>query len=373
MVNWEQIRKEFPVCGNYVYLNPAGGSPMSVSAAAGAKSYIDEMLELGDLPYDRWMEKVSDIRAKMARFIGAQKEEIAFVPNTSSGMSYIAHMLKGMGEVVTMEDEFPSGTIPWLNLDYTLHFVKSNHGRYTTERIEKTLTPRTRILVTSHVQYRTGYRQDLQALGRFCSEKGLIFIVNATQSLPVFPVDVNECRIDFLVFTGLKWASSGYGTGVLYLRKKWLEALKTTITGWRSVVKPELMDNARFSIAVQASALEGGCPPFAPVFALGGALDLFNRIGPENAAKRVLYLSGYLDQKLRHEGFDVFSPADEEHRSGIVMIKSGNAAAVAAKLLEKKIFVSARGRGLRVSVSIFNNETDLDFFIRELKKLRDIL
>jgi cysteine desulfurase / selenocysteine lyase len=370
MVNWNEIRKAFPVCDKYIYLNPAGGSPLSANACQESRRFYDEMLEWGDIPYDNWIKQTEQVRTKIAETIGAERKEIAFVPNTSTGMAYIANMLKGMGDVLTMEDEFPSTTVPWLNLDYHVAFVRPDNHHYSPESIEKAITPRTRILLTSYVQYRTGFRQDIEALGNLCAERGLLFVVNATQALPVFPVDVKKDHIDFLVFTGLKWAGSGYGTGILFISKDWLDTLKFSVAGWRSVDHPESMDNASTAIRNEASVLEGGCPSFATVFALGGAIDLFNSIGRGNVTKRILHLSGYLDRKLRALGFTVFSPGEEKHRSGIVMIKTDNAKAIADELFAKKIFVSARGQGLRVSVHIFNNESDLDLFANELNNLK---
>jgi cysteine desulfurase / selenocysteine lyase len=373
MVDWNEIRNAFPVCSKYIYLNPAGGSPMSIAAAKEGQRFYDDMLEWGDLHYDDWIAQTELVRQKTAAYIGAGKREIAFVPNTSTGMSYIANMLKGMGEILTTLDEFPSTTLPWLNLGQHITYIQPEKYSYNIDIIEKHINPKTRILISSYVQYSTGFRQDLTALGNLCRSKGLIFIVNATQALPIFPVDVKKDQIDFLVFTGLKWAGSGYGSGVLFVAAKWLETLTFPVAGWRSVERPELMDNTSSVMRNEASALEGGCPPFPNVFALGGAIDFFNNIGPERLSQRVLYLSEYLDKKLRKMGLDIFSPSDDRHRSGIVMIRTGNAKDIAARLLEKKIFVSARGQGLRVSVSIFNNEVDLETFISELEKIRGLI
>jgi cysteine desulfurase / selenocysteine lyase len=83
----------------------------------------------------------------------------------------------------------------------------------------------------------------LEELGNFCKENNLIFVVNATQALGIFPVDVKKCNIDFLVFTGLKWATAGYGIGGLYVNKKWLSPENFPFAGWRSVEAPGKMDN----------------------------------------------------------------------------------------------------------------------------------
>jgi cysteine desulfurase / selenocysteine lyase len=369
MVDWQKVRKEFPVCKKYVYLNPAGGSPVSKSAADEGKRFYDEMLEFGDTYWETWLERTEKVRNDLARFIGAGREEIGFTTNTSHGMNLVAHMLKNKGTVLTMRDEFPSSTFPWLNQGTKIKFVEPVTYAYPIEAIKKTLTPDVKILVTSYVQYCIGFRQDLEALGNFCRENNLIFVVNATQALGIFPVDVKKCHIDFLVFTGLKWATAGYGIGGLYVDKKWLGQKNFPFAGWRSVQAPEKMDNLALELKTEASVIESGCPHFPNIFALGGALNMFNRIGPKNVANRVIELNRLLEEKLNGLGIEVICQEENKHRSGILIAKVENPKKVVAKLFEKNIIVSARGEGLRVSASFFNNENDIEMFINELDKI----
>lgn len=369
MVNWNEIRDEFPVCKKMVYLNPAGGSPVSRSAAGEAIRFYREMLEFGDTYWDEWLVRTEGIREKLAAFLHADRDEIAFTTNTSVGMNHVAHMVKGSGDVLTMRDEFPSSTFPWLNQGIRVHFVEPENGAYSTETIEKSLTPEIKILVTSWVQYKTGFRQDLEKVGKLCKERNLIFVVNATQAMGIFPVDVKKCHIDFLVFTGLKWLTTGYGIGGLYAAHKWLDR-PLPYAGWRSARNPGLMDNNLFELKHAASVLEAGSPHFPNVFALGGALDLIQRIGSDDIMSRVLSLNRLLRDKLEELGFTVISPAGEDQLSGITVISVDEPGQLVKKLREKGIFVAARGQGVRISVSFFNNEEDIFKLTEALKELR---
>ena len=369
MVDWNEVRKEFPVCKKYVYLNPAGGSPVSQSAANEGKRFYDEMLEFGDTYWETWLERTEKVRRTLAEFIGAMREEIGFTTNTSHGMNLVAQMLKDKGTVLTMRDEFPSTTFPWLNQGTEIKFVEPVNHTYPLEAIKKALTPDVKILVSSYVQYNTGFRQDLEALGNFCKENNLIFVVNATQALGIFPVDVKKCNIDFLMFTGLKWATAGYGIGGLYVNKKWLKPDNFPFAGWRSVESPEKMDNLALELKNEASVIESGCPHFPNIFALGGALNMFNRIGPENIASRVIQLNRLLEKKLTDLGLKVICQEEDKHRSGILIVKVDNPKEVVSRLLEKNIIVSARGEGMRISTSFFNNEEDIEKLIIELSSI----
>lgn len=371
MITWEEVRNEFPVCREFIYLNPAGGSPISASAAREAKQFYDEMLAHGDNLYEEWLERTERTRSAVANYLGAETSEIAFTTNTSHGMNLIALMNKEKGSVLTMQDEFPSSTIPWLNQGVKIKMLTSERGfEYPIEKIIANLEPDIKILMTSFVQYRTGFRQDLEALGNLCRERNLIFVVNATQAIPVFPVDVKKCNIDYLVFTGLKWATAGYGIGGLYINQKWIEQGTLPFAGWLSVEEPEAMNNLAIQLDKRASAVESGCPHFAPVFALGGALRLFNKIGAENVTNRVLYLNEYLHHQLKALGLEICSPVNRKNMSGITIIKTANAKEMVAKLRKDNIIVSARGEGVRVSVNIFNNENDIDALIKALSRYK---
>jgi cysteine desulfurase / selenocysteine lyase len=370
MNNWNDIREEFPVCKKMVYLNPAGGSPVSKSAANEGKRFYDEMLEYGDTYWDEWVRRTEEVRGKLAQFINAGKDEVAFTTNTSHGMNLVAQILKDKGTVLTMRDEFPSSTLPWLNQGVKVLFAEPEEGIYSPDRIDKYLTPEVKILVTSYVQYRTGFRQELEKLGDYCRERNLIFVVNATQALGIFPADVKKCHIDFLVFTGLKWLTAGYGIGGLFVDRKWLEG-PLPFAGWRSAVNPGRMDNSLLELKKEASVLEAGCSHFPNIFALGGALDLFNRIGKREIQARVIYLTSYLRQEIEKLHLKIVSPSNEVHLSAITIIKVENPSPLVQKLREKGIFISARGEGIRISVSIFTNEEDINSLINELKEIQN--
>jgi selenocysteine lyase/cysteine desulfurase len=384
MVDWNKVREEFPVCKKYVYLNPAGGSPVSQSAADEGKRFYDEMLEFGDTHWEKWLERTEKVRKELAGFIGADREEIGFTTNTSHGMNLVAQMLRNIGEgkekgegrgeekavtVLTMRDEFPSTTFPWLNQGTQIIFVEAENYGYSIENIKKAITPDVKILISSYVQYCTGFRQDLEVLGNFCKENNLIFVVNATQALGIFPVDVKKCNIDFLVFTGLKWATAGYGIGGLYVNKKWLSPDNFPFAGWRSVETPGKMDNLDLELKNEASVIESGCPHFPNIFALGGALNMFKNIGSENVMNRVLFLNHLIEEKLRTLGIELIVQKEDKHRSGILIAKIQNPKFVVEELFKNNIIVSARGKGVRISASIFNNEEDIEKLITELKNL----
>lgn len=366
-VDWEAIRALFPAVERTTYLNTASGGVMSAYAAEAAKRYYDEAHTQADVLWDDWLDRAEHARAQTARFLNADPDEIAFLPNASLGLNLAAHLFDGDGGVLAMEDEFPSVTLPWLQRRYAVLFLPTDDdGGVSPEAVAEAIEPESRHLVTSFVQYRTGFRHDLAALGRLCRARGLTFIVDATQGVGAFPLDVRRQQIDVLVFSGYKWATAGYGIAVLYVRKDLLASRALPMVGWRSARTPYALVNDRLDLAAHTTTLELGHPLFPGIFALGGALRLFEEIGSEEIEARIQTLTAYLHQRLATHNVAILSPRDPAHRSGITMLGVEEPQRVVEDLKARGIFVAARGQGLRVSVHFYNNHDDIDRFVEAL-------
>jgi len=369
-VDWAGVREQFPAAEKHTYLNAAEASPISRTAAAEAKRFYDEMLADGDLHWETWLFRKGLVREKLADFIHADPGELAFTLNTSHGMNLVADILRGPGTVVTMTDEFPSSTLPWLHRKRDVHFVEpTEENTYSLEAIDKAIDVGARVLVTSYVQYRTGFRQDLTALGELCRARDVVFVVNGTQAVGAMPLDVEASHIDFLVFASLKWPLAGYGIGALYINKVRRDLIEYPVAGWQSVSHPDAMDNESLALKTDAAALEVGCPHFPNIFALGGALDLLNAIGLENVTARIFELDDYLVEKLTAIDVEIVSPLEKKYRSGITVLDIPNAAEIVTKLRERNVIVTERAGRLRVSLHVYNNEEDIDTFVAALGEL----
>src|SRR5256884_5719719 len=166
-MDWTEIRALFPAALSYTYLNTAAAPPLSTRAALEGKRYYDEMAAHAEVAWDRWLEEMEGVRERVARFIHAKPENVAFTYSTSHGMNLVAGILQHCGDVLCPADEFPSCTLPWLQQRYRVNFVRSREcGVTDLDDVQQSLTADTRVLVSSYVQFATGFRQDLSALGR---------------------------------------------------------------------------------------------------------------------------------------------------------------------------------------------------------------
>jgi cysteine desulfurase/selenocysteine lyase len=366
MIDWSEIRKQFPVTENSVYLNTAAAGPLPRATADAASNYYRLMMNDGDIHWDEWLAKREEVRKKIASFINAEPDEVALTTNTSSGMNVIIDALENHGEVISCDLEFPVSTLPWMNRRIPIHLVKSHGGLVDVQDLRDAMNVRTGVICLSHVQFSNGFRSDLEELGN--AKGGHAFVVNAAQSAGAFAINVKRMKIDALCSTGHKWMLSGYGSGFLYLSRELMAGSKPHAIGWLSLQDPFTMRNDEAHLRHDAAArAELGCPHYAGIFALGASVDLIGNIGIENVESRALELNRYLTQRLIDSGWEVLSPIrDERTRSAETLVAANNPGQLVARLARQKIIVTEKPEGIRVATDFFNNEADIDRLIEAL-------
>ena len=370
MINWDDIRAQFPVTENSTYLNAAAAGPLARATMAAATEYYQQMMNDGDIHWDEWLEKREDVRRKVARFINAEPDEIGLTTNTSSGMNVIIDALETHGEVISCDLEFPVSTLPWMNRRIPVHLVKAIAGGVTIGDIRGAMNVRTGVICMSHVQYSSGFRIDLEELGN--AKQGHALVVNAAQSAGVFEIDVKRMKIDALSATGHKWMLSGYGSGFVYLSRELQERSKPRAIGWLSVEDPYSDRNNEIHLRHDAAArAELGCPHFAGMFALGASVDLIASLGMKHIEQRALEVNRFLTGRLIDSGWRVLSPiGDERMRSAETLVEVDDPAAIVAKLAGQRVIVTKKPQGIRIATHFFNNEEDVERLITALSMTR---
>ncbi len=384
-----QLRSEFPLLGEFTWLNAAASSPTASSVLAAMEGYLRQTAESGDLHYPAWARFRDGVRQRLARFIGATPGELAFVPSTSFGFSVIAQLLKARGqtEVLTLEGEFPSTTIPLLHAGLTLRGVRVRaDGTYPLVDLEAALRPTTRAVAVSIVQYASGYRVDLPGLTALCQAKGLTLILNGAQALGQVPIDVAASGAAFFAAPSHKWFMAGYGTGLLYVRRDWLDDVPLPMAGWLSVAQNEQfqpwvhasrVDDATGFVATgtkvrrEASALEVGGGPWVGFYAVDAALALHESVGQAQVLAHNIELQLTLRARLRGLGFEPTTPDDRATLSGIcvVPVRGEPHDAVRALLREAKVMTTARGGGVRISTHGYNTLEDVDRLLHAIARV----
>lgn len=370
MIDWATIRRQFPVTDRVAYLNSAAAGPVSVAAADAAVDYYRKMMNEGDVHWNRWLAEREAVRARIARFINAEPQEIALTTNTSAGMNLIVDALEERGEVISSELEFPVTTLPWMHRRIPVHLSRAVDGEVQLETISQAMTHETGVLALSHVQFSNGFRIDLEELGR--AKRDHVLVINASQSAGAFEIDVRRMGIDALCATGHKWMTAGYGSGFVYLSRELLQQSASRALGWLSVEDPFSMRNDELRPRHDAAArMELGCPHFAGIFALGASLKMSEEIGIRNIQERVLGLNRLLTAGLLQAGWKVLSPLQNEaSRSAETLIEVNKPAETVRALLRRGVVVTEKPEGIRAATHFFNDESDIERLLAGLNDIR---
>lgn len=371
MIDWAEIRKQFPVTSRLAYLNSAAAGPVSIPAHAAAADYYQKMMTDGDVHWNRWLAEREAARERLAKFINAEPDEIAFTTNTSSGMNLIVDALEERGEVISSELEFPVTTLPWMHRRIPVHLLPAVGGEVRIQSIRDAMTHETGVIAMSHVQFSNGFRIDLDELGRNKGDHALV--VNASQSGGGFAIDVKRMQIDALCATGHKWMLAGYGSGFVFLSRNLLQQTRARALSWLSVEDPFEMRNDEIRPRHDAAArIELGCPHFAGIFALGASVKLIAEIGIEDIQARILELNRKLTARLAENNWKVLSPlTNEASRSGETLIQADHPAEVVLALFRRGVVITEKPEGIRVATHFFNDESDMERLVSGLNQIRE--
>ena len=368
MIDWEKIRDDFPITKKYIYFNHAAASPLSERTMSAVKDYLRIISQHGVTreASDQFRTTVADTRGKIAQLINAEVDEIAFVKNTTQGILIAANGIdwREGDNVVTASVEFPANVYPWLNLErrgVKTKFVQERDARIPLEDIEKTIDHRTRAVAISFVEFASGYRNDLEAIGQICQEKGVLFIVDAIQGLGVLDIDVKKCKIHIMSSDGHKWLMGPEGIGCFYCSKDILDRLIPCNVGWNSVVNESAYLDYDFTLRADAQRFEEGSLNIMGIYALGAAVSQILEMDIQNIEARVLGLTDLLIEKLSERGYQIVSSLISAERSGIVCFRSQEHSSreLCRLLTGRGIIVSDRAQSVRVSPHFYNSEEEI--------------
>ena len=387
-MNFHEIREEFPALREKTFLDAACVSIASRRSVAAIEGFLQRALTCPEasatLNHIAMDDQRAAARPVVAQFINAREDEIALVESTSQGLAIAAQAVpvsRG-DEVLIAEPEFMEVAIPWCQLQRTegieLRVVPHREGRLLVEDFAARMTPRTRLVVVSSVQWAHGYRLDMAALSALCHERGVWLVVDVIQQLGAVPFNVQATPVDILACGGHKWLNAPFGCGFLYIRRERMAELRPPIAGYLAVETPEggwgkyfqtpsiqpVQDYRYVNAARRYEA--GGTANYPGAVGLAASLRMMLEIGQDRIAAHVLTLGDKLIAGLDGLGARVVTPREHKERAGIVTFSLGEPernSALMQHLLALRVLVSVRYTanvgGVRVACHLFNNEDDI--------------
>ena len=366
---WVRYADQFPVRKRLIYLNHAAVSPLCRPAAEAMRWLAQDSMENGSLHYADWMETCEALRAAAARLIGAGKNEIALVKNTSEGISTIAMGLdwRAGDKIVAFREEFPSNYYPWKRLEATGVQVEWFSYLDPLDRIDQACRG-ARLLAISFVQYLSGHRADLEAIGEICHRHGCRFLVDAIQGLGAFPVDVGRAHIDALAADGHKWLLGAEGCGILYVSQEFQDSVQPMEFGWTNVAGSADYASRDMTLRADAGRYECGSLNTIGCYGLRASIDFLLEVGVKVVGPAVQRLGDLLAAGVQARGYEVLGSRSAENGAGIVSFrKPGTESTQIVQMLrDAGVTAAARAGWVRVSPHFYISPDDIGTMLEVL-------
>lgn len=361
-----EARKQFPhTWTDMIYMNHAAISPLSFRVRDAVGKYLEKR-SLSDIECFPSAPKMSFEGKKLiAERLGTTPDRIAYVMNTSDGLNIFASGLdwKQGDRVLLYRYEYPTNVYPFLIRKHdgveVDHYDATDH-RITVDVIKEHLTPRTKVLSLSMVQFSTGYHADIEAIGKLCKERNIIFSLDAIQAFPHMPFDIEKWNVDFISVGGHKWLMSPEGIGFIYVSKTAQELISQSWMGAASVRNP--FDYFNFDVErmrPDASRYENGTLNYPGIAALKASLELQQECGFDEVHNHTLFLTSRFAELFSKRGVKIVSPQGTGETSGIIAVEIENAEEIFKKLRAKDIHVAVRRGFLRMSPFFYNTEEEV--------------
>jgi cysteine desulfurase / selenocysteine lyase len=367
----EQYRAEFPVTERFTYLNHAAVAPLPRRTARAMQEFAEDACLNGSFHYPDWTATYDAARKVAARLVNASASEIAFVKNTSEGIATVAlgFPWQAGDRIVAFTEEFPANFYIWKKLEEWKGVrVEWLSCFDPLEKIEQAARG-ARLLAISFVQYLSGYRADLSALGEICRREGVFFFVDAIQGLGAFPFDVRAMNIQACAADGHKWLLGPEGQGLLYIQQDWQDRIEPVEFGWTTVAGYADYSSRDMTPRHDAGRYECGTLNTIGLFGLRTSLDLVLEVGVERIGAAVQALGDQLAAGASRLGYAVSGPPRTAgNGSGIVSIRHPelDSRVVHARLREHGFLAAPRQGWVRLSPHFYIGPDDIERMLSTL-------
>jgi selenocysteine lyase/cysteine desulfurase len=368
----------FPICRNKIFLAHAAITALPRAVADAMQKYVETAAQSHQEDEQMWRD-VKAARAAAGALVGAQGDEIALLGPTSLGLSLFANGLewKEGDEVVCYADDYPANVYPWIELrrrGVVVHLLRPERpGEITLDLVESVLSERTRLVALASAHFFGGYRIDVSGIGQRLHQRGILFAVDAIQTIGAFPFD--STHVDFLSADAHKWMLGPCAVGIVMVKRQHFDRLRPTLLGAWNVYSPGFITQENIRFMPTAQRYEPGVLNFAGLYGMKAGIELIQQFGIERVAARLLQLKAHLVGTLETLGFEIIGPREGPSAHVITTCRhpSADLAALHARLTEAGIVCSLRQdraghHYLRFSPHFYNTEAELERVAEVLRK-----
>jgi len=366
------ISEEFNLRNDIIHLNHAGVSPWPLRTEKAVRKFAEENMVQGSLRYPEWLGVEAELRKQAQKLMNAPSPfDIALLKNTSEALSVVAYGLewKKGDNIVSSNQEFPSNRIVWESLaEKGVEFREAdfNISGNPEDALFSLVDNNTRLITISSVQFSTGLQMSLERIGEFCKKRGILFCVDAIQSLGAMQFDVRQIQADFVMADGHKWMLGPEGLAVFYSDPDARDRLHLNQYGWHMVEAAGDFDRRDWSIAKNARRFECGSPNMLGIYALNASLSLILETGMDYIENEILRRSEYLFDKIKTRSeLELITSTCQGRYAGIVTFRrrGADSALLYQNLMQNKILCAHRSGGIRLSPHFYTPYEQLDHVI----------
>ncbi len=371
----EYIRSQFAALQHFTYLNSAAVSPIPRAAFDAVVVQLADVAIYGSEHYLDWIATKDRARGLLAGMLNVRSEQIAFMRNTSDGFASVANGLtwKKGDNIVSFEGEFPANFYPWRMVrdryGVEMRLCPERDGRIDLDELISMIDPNTKLVAISAVQFASGFRADLERIGKAARAVDALFAVDIIQALGACGFDLPAQYVDIASSASHKWLCAPEGCGFLYVSDRARGMLEPSFVGWISVETPWDFADREQPFKPNALAWESGTGTSSLFYGLEQSLKLLAETGLDKIENYLDDLSDFLCDSLAGKNYKIISSRFPGERSPIVCIKhigGIHCNDIAAKLQKENIIVSPRGDRLRIATHFYNNQEDIEKLIKAL-------
>lgn len=351
---------------NPIYLNTAACGLIADSVLQAGVDLYKEFERHSSAISEHWRDsEKADIRKSIAGFIRVPEENIALVPNFSTAINMIVQSLRGDEKILLYRQDFPSLYIPFCLNQFDITWIEDENGFYLDmNRMESVIKKGNIDIVTiSHVQYQSGFKIDLKALGEICRQNNALLIIDGTQSLGGMDIDLSGVQTDVFIASNYKWMNAGFGTGILYMSDLFLEKYPPKVSGAASGTF--ILSDDGYDHRPQITDYEPGSTNQFGFTILSKSIEQKKHAGMDHIEKHNLQLTQQLLDGLAALPVQLVGDYTTVNRNSIVSIteKPG----LHAALRQNNIVTTQRNDLIRISIHYHNREEDIRAILETIR------
>ena len=368
MTELRDYRERFPILAETTYLINHSLGAMPAGAEDRVLEYAREWKTRGVRAWEEgWWEMPLTVGDQVGRLIGAPPGTVSMHQNVTLAEAVVLSCFAFDGErrrIVYEEGNFPSVRYLY-QAARGAEVVVAPDDQGVVEAIDE----RTLLVPVTHVLFKTGRIQDVEAIVARAHEVGALVVLDAYQSVGTVPLDVTALGVDFAVGGSVKWLCGGPGAAWLYVNRELVETLEPALTGWQAHAQPFAFD-PEMEYAAGAARFLTGTPNVPALYAATAGYDLIEEVGVERIRARSTEQTTLLIELLEEAGFEPGSPREPERRGGTVVVKTPDFEAVNAELARRGIIVDSRPEtGLRLGPHFYNTDDELRFAVEQIAEI----